>query len=104
MDNPAEVAEEVEEAHALGGVEPGGGLIDDDELRIRQESDGDAEALAHPAGVMPELLLARVPEVGLVEEGGCCLSARSLIGDAFEDGEVIEESLGSDVEDVESLP
>src|SRR5687768_2706266 len=56
----AEVAEEIEEAHALGGVESGGWLVDDDELRIREEGDGDAEALAHTAGVAAELLLACV--------------------------------------------
>src|SRR5687768_9871845 len=51
----AEVAEEIEEAHALGGVESGGGLVDDDKLWIRQESNRDAEALAHAAGVAAEL-------------------------------------------------
>src|SRR5687768_17595713 len=59
----AEVPEEVEEAHALGGVESRGGLVDDDELRIREEGDGDTEALTHSAGVAAELLLASVPEV-----------------------------------------
>src|SRR5688572_10494974 len=93
----AEVAEEVEEAHTLGGVESGGGLVDDDELRIGEEGDSDTETLAHPAGVAAELLLTGVPEVGLVEEGACCLFARSLIGDAFEDGEVVKESFGGDV-------
>src|SRR5687768_5817986 len=47
----AEIAKEVEEAHALGGIESGGGLVDDDELRVREEGDGDTETLAHPAGV-----------------------------------------------------
>src|SRR5687768_4008187 len=93
----AEVAEEIEEAHALGGVESGGGLVDDDELWIGEERDGDAEALAHAAGVAAELLLACVPEVGLVEERVDCLFARVLVGNAFEDGEVIEQSLGGHV-------
>jgi len=47
--------------------------------------------LAHAAGVAAELLLARVPEVGLVEERVDSLFARLLVGDAFEDGEVVEE-------------
>jgi hypothetical protein len=44
-----------------------------------------------------ELLVARVPEVGLVEERVDGLFARLLVGDAFEDGEVVEDLLCCDV-------
>src|SRR5580698_9930832 len=40
-DVAADGAEEIEEAVALGGVEPGGGLVDDDELGIGEKSLGD---------------------------------------------------------------
>jgi hypothetical protein len=55
----ADLAQQVEEAHALGRVEPRGGLVDDDELRVAEQRDGDAEALAHAARVAAEPLLRR---------------------------------------------
>jgi hypothetical protein len=86
----ADGAEEVEEAVALGGVEAGGGLVDDDELGVGEQGLGDAEALLHAAGVGAEGLLARGPEVGLVEQGVDHLVALGLVGDALHDGEVVE--------------
>ena len=64
----AQLAEQVQEAHALGRVEAGGRFVHDHQLRVAQQRDGDAEALPHAAGVAAELLLAHVPEVGLPEE------------------------------------
>src|SRR5471032_11343 len=42
-DGGADGAEQVEEAVALGGVKAGGGLIDDDELRVAEQCLSDAE-------------------------------------------------------------
>ena len=50
------------------GIEPRGRLVDDDQLRVAEQRDGDAEALAHAAGEAAELLLARVPQVRLLEQ------------------------------------
>ncbi len=86
----ADGAEEIEEAVALGGVETGGGLVDDDELWVGEQRLGDAEALLHAAGVGAERFLAGVPEIGLLEEGVDHLGALGLVGDAFEDGEMVE--------------
>ena len=72
----ADLAEQVQEAHALGGIEAGGGLVDDDQRRVAEQRDGDAEALAHAAGVAAELLLAHVVEVRLAQQRLDDLAAR----------------------------
>ena len=82
--------EQIEEAIALGRVEAGGRLVDDDELRIGEQRLGDAEALLHAAGVGAEGLLAHVPEIGLLQQGIDHLVALGLVGDAFQDGEVVQ--------------
>ena len=64
----AQLAEQVQEAHALGRVEAGGRLVDDDEPRVAEQRHRDAEALPHAAGEAAELLLAHVPEVGLPQQ------------------------------------
>ena len=64
----ADLAEQVQKAHALGGIEAGGRLVDDDQLRVAEQRDRDAEALAHAAGVAAELLLPHVVQVGLLQQ------------------------------------
>jgi hypothetical protein len=49
----AELREQVEKANTLGGIETGGGLVHDDERRVAEQCDRNAEALAHAAGVAP---------------------------------------------------
>src|SRR3954468_23126470 len=44
-----DLTEQVQKPHALLGVEPGRRLVDDDQLWISEQRDGDAEALAHAA-------------------------------------------------------
>ncbi len=44
-----ELGEQVAEAHALLGVEPHGGLVDDEQLGVAEQRLGDADALAHAA-------------------------------------------------------
>ena len=89
----AQLGEQVEEAHALGRVEAGRRLVDDHQLRIAQQRDGDAEALAHAARVAAELLLAHVPQVRLPQQRLDDLLARAALGDALEQREVIEQVL-----------
>ena len=67
-DVAANGAEQVEEAVALGGIEAGRWLVDDDELGIGEQRLGDAEALLHASGIGAERFLAGIPEIGLVEQ------------------------------------
>jgi hypothetical protein len=92
-----ELAEQVEEAHALGGVEPRGRLVDDHQLGAAEQGDGDAEALLHAAGVAAELLAAHVPEVHLAEECLHGVPARAPARDPLEQREVVEQLLGAHV-------
>src|SRR4029079_1553855 len=62
------LGEEVQEPQTLRGIETSGGLVDDDQLWSAKECDGDAEALAHAAGVSTEMLLPVAGEVGLLEQ------------------------------------
>ena len=64
----ADLGQQVEEAVALLGVEAGGGLVDDDQLRLAEQRLRDAEALAHAAGEAGQRLLAHVPEVDLLQQ------------------------------------
>jgi hypothetical protein len=43
------LGEEIAEAHALLGIEAGGGFVHDEELRVIEQSLRDADALAHAA-------------------------------------------------------
>ena len=65
----ADRGEQVEEAVALLGVEAGGRLVDDDQLRVADQRLGDPEALPHTAGEAGDRLVADGPEVGLLEQG-----------------------------------
>ena len=54
-----QIREQVAEADALFGVEPDGGFIDDEQLRVVEQRLGDADALLHPARVSAQRPLAR---------------------------------------------
>ena len=64
----ADLREQVVEADALRRVEPGGRLVDDDQLRVAEQRLRDAEALPHAAGERAQLLLAHVVQVGLLQQ------------------------------------
>ena len=64
----AQGGEQVQEAIALGGVQAGRGLVDNDEAGIAEQRLRDAEALLHAAGIGGEGLLANVPQIGLLEQ------------------------------------
>ena len=59
MRSSRQLGEQVVEAQALLGIEPGGGLVDDDEPRIAGDRLGDAEPLAHAARVALDRALRR---------------------------------------------
>jgi len=93
----ADLRQQVEEAAALLRVEPGGGLVDDDEPRIAQQGLRDAEALPHAAREPAELLLALVPEVHPLKQRLDHRLALAPSGDALEHREVIEQRQGAQV-------
>src|SRR5919197_4112276 len=66
----SELGEQIEKTYPFLGVEPRGRFVDDDQARIAEERDGDAEPLAHAAREAPQQLAAVVLEIGLLEERG----------------------------------
>ena len=81
---------QIQKAIALGRVEAGGGLVDDDQAWLAQQRLRDAEALLHAAGIGAERLLAKGPEIGLVQQRFDHLFALARVGDAFHHGKVGE--------------
>ena len=67
-DIAADRGQQIEKAVALGRIESGGGLVDDDQPRIGEQRLRDAEALLHAAGVGRQRLLAHVPEIRLLQQ------------------------------------
>ena len=59
-----ERAHEVEHARLDGGVEPGRRLVEDEQLRVGGERDGDDDALLHPAGQLVRIALGDPLRVG----------------------------------------
>ena len=88
--------EKIAEADALFGIETGGGLVDDEELRIVEERLRDADALAHAAGIAAERALGDVSEIYEREEFRDA-PAGSGGGDAFHGGEIVEEFDGAKI-------
>ena len=62
-----ELGQQVAKAQALGGVEPDGGLVDDQQLRIAQQRLRDAHALAHAARVAGQRAVGDVEQADLGE-------------------------------------
>jgi hypothetical protein len=93
----ADLGEQVEEAVAFLRIESRGGLVDDHQARIADQRLGNAEALAHAAGVGAELALAHVPQVHLAQQRLDQFAPFALHGDALEHGEVFQHRLGRDL-------
>ena len=93
----ADGAEQIVEAHALFGVEAGGGLVDDDEPRIAQQRLRDAEALLHAAGIAAQRLVAMVPQVGLPQQGVDHIAPLLGVLDALQRCEVRQQRFGRDL-------
>ena len=58
-----QIGEQVAEAHTLLGVEPDGGFIHDQQLRVIEQRLGNADALFHPAGISAERTFGGVDQV-----------------------------------------
>jgi hypothetical protein len=86
----ADLGQQVVEAVALLGVQPGSGFVDDDQLRVPDQCLGDAEALAHAAGESRDRTLAHVPQVHLLQQRLHRLAPLTSGGDPLEHGQVIE--------------
>jgi hypothetical protein len=86
----ADLGQQVEEAVAFFGIEAGGGLVDDDQLRLANERLRDAEPLPHATRESRECLLAHVPQVDLVQQRIDSLAAFRPVGEALQHGQVVE--------------
>src|SRR5690606_37489792 len=90
----ADLAQQVEKADALDRVETRSRLVDDDQLRVAEQRDGDAEALSHTARVRAELLPANVPQIRAPEQRLDDLAARLRLRDAFQHRDMLEQPFG----------
>jgi len=81
----AELAYERPHVSNLIGVEPGGRLVEDQDLRPRHERVGQAHALPVPLGEMPDELFGHVGYLGALH-GKVDRSATHLAGDTLELG------------------
>jgi hypothetical protein len=93
----AQLAEKVQEAHALGGVEARGGFVHDDQSRVAQQSHRDAEALPHPPGEAAQVLLPDLVEVRLPEQRIHGFLPLTPLRDPLQHGEVVEKVLRVDL-------
>ena len=59
----ADLGQQVVEAVALAGIEPGRGLVHNQQLGVADQGLGDAEALAHAAGKSGERFLPHLVEI-----------------------------------------
>ena len=93
----ADLREEIQKTVSLVRVEPRGWLVDDEESRTSRERDRDAESLLHAAGESADGFLARVPQVGLLEQRVHEIASLAAVRHAFQFREVIEHSLGAQI-------
>jgi hypothetical protein len=82
--------QQIQEAVALGGIEAGGRLIDDDQPRIGQQRLGDTEALFHAARVSGQGLFAGLPQIGLVQQRIHHFLPLAPGRHALEDGQMVQ--------------
>src|SRR5262245_21294351 len=87
----ADRREQVEETVALGRVESGGRFVDDDQLRIADQSHCDPEPLFHPARITAQFFLAHIVKVGLSQQTFHQVFALAAIDDAFHYGDMVEQ-------------
>ena len=92
----ADLGQQVVKAIALFRVQPGGGLVDDQQFRIAKQRLGNPEALAHAAGIAGHRLLAVIVQVGLDQQRLHRLAPGLAIVDPLEQRNVVEQILGID--------
>ena len=73
-----ERADEVEDARLDGRIEAGRGLVEDEQLRVRGQRDGDDDALLHPARELMGIALEDAFRVGDLD----ALQARRALASA----------------------
>ena len=91
----ANLRQQVQEAVALFRVQAGGGLVDNDQLRVAKQCLGDAETLAHATREAGEGFFAHVPEVHLLQQrfhGGLAFAAD---GQPFQYGQMVQHVVGA---------
>ena len=63
-----ELGDHVPQAHAAAGVEPGGGLVEEQDGRRHHQAGAEVETPAHPAGVRLQRAVGRVVELEDAEQ------------------------------------
>ena len=91
----ADLRQQIQKPMTLVRVETGGRLVDDEQLRLSGERDRDAESLLHAAGESADGFLARVPQIGLLEQRVDELASLAGVRHALERREMIEHALGA---------
>src|SRR5690625_1519803 len=82
------LGQQIEKAVALFGVQPGGGLVNNNEFRLANQCLGDAKAPPHAARKRAQLLPAHIPQVDLPEQGSHKLATLTAAGYALQTGGV----------------
>ena len=90
----ANFRKQIVEPPALGRIESGCGLIDDDEPGFANQRLGDAESLFHASGKRVDAFLAHVPEICLHKQLFHKSISRGTFRDAFEHRDVMQHHLG----------
>src|SRR5437867_4045175 len=93
----ADGSQEIEELIALGGIETGGRLIHDDQLRISDQRLRDAKSLLHAARKRSQFCLPHIIKVGLTKERRHHVPPFASRPQAFQDSQVVEHVLGSEL-------
>jgi hypothetical protein len=85
-----QLAEQVPEPHPLLGIQPGGGLVHDEDTRVVEQRLRDAHALAHAAGETAERPIPRFAQVHELEQLERALARRAWL-QALRGGDVVHE-------------
>jgi hypothetical protein len=91
-----EVADQLPRAASGRGVEAGGGLVEEDQLRVAADADGEIEPAALAARQRPRALVALLPEANELDDlvGGARVGVRGGVElDHLANGEVLLEAL-----------
>src|SRR5262245_37209550 len=92
-----DLGQEVEKTGALCGVEAGGWLVDDDDVRVTEQSLRDAEAPAHAARETGYRALSHISKVGEPEQPLDLGAADRFRANALEHCDMVEQILGRDL-------
>ena len=85
--------DQIAEPHPLPGVQPSGGLVQDQQLRVVQHGYGDAHPLEHPAGELLHFFVRSIPKSHCLQQV-VNAAVRLPLRDALEGGGIPEELPG----------